>query len=80
MLAPVILQNSVSVTWVTKKLYWDLGVDVSLDLDLLGMIPYASISVDGAGRIVTVNHQAAQLFCYAEDEFLGRPIDSLLPE
>ncbi len=48
--------------------------------DLLGMIPYASIIVDGAGRIVAVNHLAEQLFDYAGDEFLGRPIDTLLPE
>ena len=44
------------------------------------MIPYASIIVDEAGRIVAVNPLAEQLFGYAEDEFLGRPIDTLLPE
>ena len=49
-------------------------------LDLLGMMPYASIIVDEAGRIVAVNRLAEQLFGYAGDEFLGRPIDTLLPE
>ena len=49
-------------------------------LDLLGLIPYAAIVVDEAGRIVAVNRLAEQLFGYTGDEFLGRPIDTLLPE
>jgi PAS domain S-box-containing protein len=49
-------------------------------LDLLGMIPYASIIVNEAGRIVAVNSLAEKLFGYTGDEFLGRPIDTLLPE
>lgn len=49
-------------------------------LDLLGMIPYASIFVDKAGRIVAVNRLAEQLFGYAGKEFLVLPIDTLLPE
>jgi PAS domain S-box-containing protein len=49
-------------------------------VNLLGMIPYASIIVDEGGRIVAVNPLAEQLFGYVEDEFLGRPIDTLLPE
>jgi PAS domain S-box-containing protein len=57
-------------TWLTAE----------QSIDLLGMIPYASIIVDGAGLIVAVNHLAEQLFDYEGDEFLGRPIDTLLPE
>ena len=49
-------------------------------VNLLGMIPYASIIVNEAGRIVAVNSLAEKLFGYTGDEFLGRPIDTLLPE
>jgi PAS domain S-box-containing protein len=49
-------------------------------LDLVGLIPNASIITDETGRIILVNHLAEQLFGYAPDEFLGRAIDTLLPE
>lgn len=49
-------------------------------LDLLRMIPYASIIVSEAGQIVAANRLAEELFGYAGDEFPGRPIDTLLPE
>ncbi len=49
-------------------------------LDLLEVIPYASIIVGEMGRIEAVNSLAEQLFGYAGDEFLGRSIDTLLPK
>jgi PAS domain S-box-containing protein len=49
-------------------------------IDLLGMMPYASIIVDEGGRTVAVNPLAEQLFGYAEDEFLGRTVETLIPE
>lgn len=48
--------------------------------DLLDIIPYASIVVSAAGRIMAVNCLAEQLFGYAGNEFIGRPIDMLLPK
>lgn len=48
--------------------------------DLLEMLPYAAIIAGAAGRIVAVNCLAEQLFGYAGEEFIGRPIDTLLPE
>lgn len=49
-------------------------------LDLMGLIPYPSILVDELGRIILLNRLAEQLFGYAADDILGRPIDTLLPE
>jgi len=49
-------------------------------VNLLGMIPYASIIANETGRIVAANRLAEELFGYAGDEFLGRPIDTLLPD
>ena len=42
--------------------------------------PNALIMIDPAGRIVMVNEQAEQIFGYARDEFLGQPVEMLIPE
>lgn len=38
------------------------------------------IIVDGEGEIILVNAQAEKLFAYAENELLGKPIETLIPE
>ena len=42
--------------------------------------PAAIIMIDGEGTIELVNMQTEQIFGYAREEMLGRPIDMLLPE
>ncbi len=42
--------------------------------------PTAMIMADEEGRIVMVNHAAAELFGYGNDELLGEPIEVLVPE
>ena len=41
--------------------------------------PTAIVMIDGEGTIELVNIQAEQIFGYAREEMLGRPIDMLLP-
>ena len=52
--------------------------------DLLSAIiegsPYAKVLIDDRGRIALVNAQTEQLFGYARDELLGKPIELLVPE
>lgn len=42
--------------------------------------PNAIVLVDGQGRLSMVNRQVEQLFGYARDELLGKPVEILLPE
>ncbi len=42
--------------------------------------PDAIVGVDREGRIVLVNQQAEKMFDYREEEMMGRPIESLVPE
>jgi protein-histidine pros-kinase len=42
--------------------------------------PIAIVVADAEGRIVLVNDQACRLFGYEEDEMLGIPVESLVPQ
>jgi PAS domain S-box-containing protein len=42
--------------------------------------PIAIVVADAEGRIVLVNDQACRLFAYDEDELLGMPVESLVPQ
>lgn len=48
--------------------------------DLFDVVPDALIVVDGDGRIVIANPQAAQLFGYAASEMVAMEIESLMPD
>ncbi len=71
---------SLSQDDVTKEPASATSLTAEQFLNLLGMIPYASIIVGEAGRIVAANSLAEKLFGYTGDEFLSRSIDTLLPE
>jgi len=47
---------------------------------LLDGAPDAMTVVDGDGRIVLVNLQLEQLFCYTREQLLGRDVELLIPE
>jgi PAS domain S-box-containing protein len=47
---------------------------------LLESAPDAVIIADGDGRIVLANDQCQELFGYAQEELLGKPVGTLLPE
>jgi PAS domain S-box-containing protein len=47
---------------------------------MLSLMPDAAIVVDGAGTITHTNDALATLFGYSDDELLGRPIETLVPE
>lgn len=47
---------------------------------LLSAAPDALLAVDGGGRIVYVNDQAASLFGWERAELVGRPVEELVPE
>ncbi len=48
--------------------------------DLLDSAPDGFVVVDAAGIIVLANRTTGQLFGYALDELLGRPVEMLVPE
>ncbi|MFO0747615.1 MAG: PAS domain S-box protein [Myxococcota bacterium] len=47
---------------------------------LLGLMPHATLVVDGAGRVAALNDEAAKVFGYSADELVGQPFDVLVPE
>ena len=47
---------------------------------MLETAPDAMVIIDSEGLIAVVNHQAEIMFGYDRDEFLGKPIEILLPE
>lgn len=53
---------------------------VPLVHEVLCGLPDATICIDTAGQITTLNHAAELLFGYDEDELLGRPVSCLLAE
>ncbi len=46
----------------------------------LSLMPDAALVVDGAGRIVSINAQAAELFGYGATELDGQSVEVLVPE
>ena len=57
----------------------------SIDHDDLARIgfdlsPSGLLAVDGAGRIVTANREAEQLFGWTREELAGRAVETLVPE
>lgn len=46
---------------------------------VVAMAPSALIATDRDGRIVLFNNRSAEIFGYAEEEVLGRPLSMLLP-
>ena len=56
-----------------------LGSETALRAVLEGL-PDATVAAGRDGRIVLVNHRALELFGYAREELLGRPIQTLWPE
>ncbi len=48
--------------------------------NLLEAAPDAMVIADPDGHIVLVNRQTEQLFGYARDELLGKPVELLMPE
>jgi len=47
---------------------------------VLSSTPDAMIIIDSAGKIVFANNQVTNLFGYTNDEIVGSPIETLLPE
>lgn len=47
---------------------------------VLELAPDGIIVVDTAGSITFVNDQADKMFAYEQDELIGKPIESLIPE
>lgn len=47
---------------------------------LLESAPDAMVIVDQDGRIVLVNSQTANLFCYTSEELMGQSVEILIPE
>lgn len=47
---------------------------------LLQSAPDGIVIVDAEGRIILVNNQAEKLFGYSENELVGKPIETLIPE
>jgi PAS domain S-box-containing protein len=41
--------------------------------------PDANLFVDAGGRIIEANTEAEQMFGYARDELIGKPVEILLP-
>ncbi|MGC9962670.1 MAG: PAS domain S-box protein [Acidimicrobiales bacterium] len=46
----------------------------------MALMPDAAVAVDGAGRVVSVNEQAEELFGYPPGSLTGLPIETLVPE
>ncbi len=53
---------------------------VGLFLALIDSLPDGILIADKYGRIVLANSQAQALFGYGPDEFLGKPVEILVPE
>jgi PAS domain S-box-containing protein len=47
---------------------------------VLDSLPDAMIIIDSAGKILFANHQVAELFGRANEEIVGQPVETLLPE
>lgn len=48
--------------------------------DLLSKSPVGHVVIDASGAIRYVNEQVTELFGYGQQELIGRPVETLMPE
>lgn len=70
--APLANQLSASNEQLKSAEAWYRGI--------LHAAPDGLLVVDGLGKIALVNSELARMFCYAEDELIGQPMELLVPE
>ncbi len=57
-----------------------IALPAEVVVEVLNAAPAATIISDGQGRICVTNQAADRLFGYDEDELVGAPVETLLPE
>ncbi|MDH5218675.1 MAG: PAS domain S-box protein, partial [Gammaproteobacteria bacterium] len=48
--------------------------------DLIEFAPNAWLIINGAGQVIRANSQSSAMFGYSRDEFIGMPIETIIPE